>query len=92
MFSSSFTFSEQEHRQWTPYKHAGSVKSASNRPGGFAAQAIAPEAIGISICFSRTAMSFSSTAKASETSPLLRMLPANMRKGSKSAAPIAAPS
>ncbi len=42
MFSSSFTFSEQEHRQWTPYKHAGSVKSASNRPGGFAAQAIAP--------------------------------------------------
>jgi len=21
MFSSSFTMSEQEHRQWTPYKH-----------------------------------------------------------------------
>ena len=22
MFSSSFTMSEQKHRQWTPYKHA----------------------------------------------------------------------
>ena len=22
MFSSSFTMSEQQHRQWTPYKHA----------------------------------------------------------------------
>jgi hypothetical protein len=22
MFSSSFTMSEQQHRQWTPYKHS----------------------------------------------------------------------
>ena len=25
MFSSSFTMSEQEHRQWTPYKQAGTI-------------------------------------------------------------------
>src|SRR5467141_2460298 len=27
MFSSSFTMSEQEHRQWTPYKHAAPAHS-----------------------------------------------------------------
>ena len=30
MFSSSFTMSEQEHRQWTPYKHvAPALRDAS---------------------------------------------------------------
>jgi hypothetical protein len=27
MFSSSFTMSEQKHRQWTPYKHAAPAHS-----------------------------------------------------------------
>jgi hypothetical protein len=30
MFSSSFTMSEQQHRQWTPYKHdAPALRAAS---------------------------------------------------------------
>jgi hypothetical protein len=34
MFSSSFTMSEQEHRQWTPYKHAapGSLREHDTEP------------------------------------------------------------
>jgi hypothetical protein len=29
MFSSSFTMSEQKHRQWTPYKHAAPALRAA---------------------------------------------------------------
>jgi hypothetical protein len=42
MFSSSFTMSEQEHRQWTPYKHdapAHSGRSALARPAARSARA-----------------------------------------------------
>ena len=31
MFSSSFTMSEQKHRQWTPYKH-GAPPAAPDAP------------------------------------------------------------
>ena len=30
MFSSSFTMSEQKHRQWTPYKHAAPALRAAS--------------------------------------------------------------
>ncbi len=42
MFSSSFTMSEQEHRQWTPYKQAApahSGRSALARPAARSARA-----------------------------------------------------
>ena len=42
MFSSSFTMSEQKHRQWTPYKHAEpahSVRFAVARPAARSARA-----------------------------------------------------
>ena len=42
MFSSSFTMSEQEHRQWTPYKHAAPAHSgrfALARPAARSARA-----------------------------------------------------
>jgi hypothetical protein len=32
MFSSSFTMSEQQHRQWTPYKHAAPDTVESGQP------------------------------------------------------------
>jgi hypothetical protein len=32
MFSSSFTMSEQEHRQWTPYKHCRESPSSALFP------------------------------------------------------------
>ncbi len=42
MFSSSFTMSEQHHRQWTPYKHAAPAHSgrfAVARPAARSARA-----------------------------------------------------
>ena len=42
MFSSSFTMSEQEHRQWTPYKHdapALTGRFAMARPAARSARA-----------------------------------------------------
>ena len=42
MFSSSFTMSEQEHRQWTPYKHAAPAltgRFAVARPAARSARA-----------------------------------------------------
>ena len=42
MFSSSFTMSEQKHRQWTPYKHAAPAHSgrfALARPAARSARA-----------------------------------------------------
>ena len=42
MFSSSFTMSEQKHRQWTPYKHDApthSGRSALARPAARSARA-----------------------------------------------------
>ena len=42
MFSSSFTMSEQQHRQWTPYKHdapAHSGRFALARPAARSARA-----------------------------------------------------
>jgi hypothetical protein len=48
MFTSSFSISEQEHRQWKPYKHGRAIgfaehyvchavqRSASTRPGIYA--------------------------------------------------------
>ena len=42
MFSSSFTMSEQEHRQWTPYKHDAPARSgrfALARPAARSARA-----------------------------------------------------
>src|SRR6266851_3790989 len=42
MFSSSFTMSEQEHRQWTPYKHAAPAltgRFALARPAARSARA-----------------------------------------------------
>jgi len=42
MFSSSFTMSDQEHRQWTPYKHAAPAhwgRCALARPAARSARA-----------------------------------------------------
>jgi hypothetical protein len=42
MFSSSFTMSEQEHRQWTPYKHDAPALRAAfalSRPAARSARA-----------------------------------------------------
>jgi hypothetical protein len=42
MFSSSFTMSEQQHRKWTPYKHASPAHSgrcAVARPAARSARA-----------------------------------------------------
>jgi hypothetical protein len=36
VFGSSFTMSEQEHRQWTPYKHGAPSARGSERITGSA--------------------------------------------------------
>ncbi len=48
MFSFSFTMSEQQHRQWTPYKHAapaltGAASLVSSRQQCFAEAELCPE-------------------------------------------------
>ena len=45
MFSSCFTMSEQEHRQWTPYKH-GAVYELSTQAGMYIALQIDTTLIG----------------------------------------------
>jgi len=58
MFSSSFTMSEQEHRQWTPYKHAAPARSgrfAVARPAARSARASRNLRTGLQFSFERSA-------------------------------------